>query len=432
MKRFFYRPFLSTVILVLVLIGCNYESEPIQLEPVVIDLLEILEIEVITTFEFHSSVFTEQGHLVEDEYWTDSDLEELIAELEIELPPLEEPETSFDITLARYEFADGYEGDRIPVLAVPDRPNSSKINHAGTYIFEIKQLVPIEFTDRMQVDNEVKMVQVIVTENEAFEILVATVEKENVLVFEKSLTYDVSELLQNALTQRWEKRVADAYAQGYEYVLNEENEYIRVVSRSARSGFAENYATMISNQDALSYTVLVNRNWQLRSDFSPGDMRQVNVSSFHGNHLLRESAATAAEDLFAAASENGHILVVTSGYRSYWTQASTHNHWINVMGETEARRVSARPGHSEHQLGLALDITTHALGGLSENFSTTPEGTWIRENAHHFGFIVRYPQGREDDTGYIYEPWHIRFVGVEAATEIFNDGLILEEYLGRW
>lgn len=198
------------------------------------------------------------------------------------------------------------------------------------------------------------------------------------------------------------------------------------------SGFAELCSTTIANNDALSYLALVNRNWRLNSDFSPHDLRNVNVTSFNGNHRLRESAAIAAENLFASASEAGYVLVATSGYRSYWTQHSTHNHWIAVMGETEARRVSARPGHSEHQLGLALDITTHALGGLSNAFSVTAEGTWVRYNAHHFGFIIRYPYGRETCTGYIYEPWHLRFVGIDAATIIFNGGLILEEYLGRW
>ena len=215
----------------------------------------------------------------------------------------------------------------------------------------------------------------------------------------------------------------------------ENNEQKQVSERQTppqSNSFPELYAVTISHIDALSYTALVNRNWRLDSDFSPTDLRVINVASFHGNHSLRASAANAAESMFLAASEDGHILVATSGYRSYWTQQSTHNHWINVMGETEARRVSARPGHSEHQLGLALDITTHALGGLSEYFSFTNEGTWVRYNAHRFGFIVRYPYGREACTGYIYEPWHIRFVGIEAATTIFNDNLILEEFLGRW
>jgi D-alanyl-D-alanine carboxypeptidase len=195
---------------------------------------------------------------------------------------------------------------------------------------------------------------------------------------------------------------------------------------------SEDSPVILSNRESLSYLVLVNRYFKLANDFTPSDLVTINVQSLNGPHLLRVTVARAAEDLFNAAYvEEGHVLLATSGYRSFITQESTHNHWVNVLGLEEARRVSARPGHSEHQLGLALDLSTHALGGgLSENFSLTPEGTWVKNNAHRFGFIVRYPQNREADTGFTYEPWHIRYVGVEAATEIFNSGQILEEYLG--
>jgi len=190
--------------------------------------------------------------------------------------------------------------------------------------------------------------------------------------------------------------------------------------------------TTLTTTDALSYLALVNRDFRLARDFSPNDLRTINVQSIHGTHRMRQTAARQVEDLFQAAANAGHTLIATSGYRSFATQEATHNHWINVMGWEEAIRVSAPPGHSEHQLGLALDISTHGLGGaLSQAFSNTAEGRWVANNAHRFGFIIRYPQNREPDTGYIYEPWHIRFVGVTAATEIFNRGLILEEFLGR-
>lgn len=198
------------------------------------------------------------------------------------------------------------------------------------------------------------------------------------------------------------------------------------------SDIPEDDAITISNDEALSYQALVNRHFRLSSDFSPRDLTTVNVSSIGGTHMLRSAAASAAEELFQTAySEGGYVLVATSGYRSYSEQLATHNHWISMMGETEARRISAKAGHSEHQLGLALDITTHSLGDLSEAFSTTEEGQWVSHNAHRFGFIIRYPQHREADTGYLYEPWHIRYVGVEAATAIYNNNQILEEYLGH-
>lgn len=193
---------------------------------------------------------------------------------------------------------------------------------------------------------------------------------------------------------------------------------------------SEDFPFILSNSESLSYLVLVNRYFRLANDFTPNDLSIVNVPSLNGEHLLRIAAARATEELFIEANEAGYILLATSGYRSFATQESIHNHWINVLGLEEARRVSARPGHSEHQLGLALDVSTHTLGGyLSEDFSSTSEGTWVRNNAHRFGFIIRYPQNREADTGITYEPWHIRYVGIEAATEIFNNGMILEEFL---
>lgn len=196
-------------------------------------------------------------------------------------------------------------------------------------------------------------------------------------------------------------------------------------------GFFEPDDVMIlNNAQSLSYLALVNNCYGLSREFIPDDLSVVNVASVGGEHLLRVTAARAAEELFAHANEAGHILLATSGYRSFATQEVTHNYWVNQLGEEQARRVSARPGHSEHQLGLALDVSTPHLGGdLTEDFALTPEGMWVDRNAHLFGFIISYPSGREKDTGFSYEPWHIRYVGVETATEIYNNNLILEEYL---
>ena len=202
------------------------------------------------------------------------------------------------------------------------------------------------------------------------------------------------------------------------------------VDDTTTANVSADFPFILSHNESLSYLVLVNREFRLADDFTPHDLSVVNVQSLNGEHLLRVAAARAAEELFTEAHEAGHFLLATSGYRSFTTQVSTHHYWINVLGLEEAKRVSARPGHSEHQLGLALDLSTHILGGyLSEDFSLTPEGIWVRNNAHRFGFIIRYPRNREADTGFTYEPWHIRYVGIDAATEIFNSGMILEEFL---
>jgi len=193
-------------------------------------------------------------------------------------------------------------------------------------------------------------------------------------------------------------------------------------------------AATISDDEAMSYLVIVNNCYRLSSAFSPDDLSVVNVESMHApngsHHYLRETAARAAEELFQAAAADNIYLIATSGYRSYDSQTFFHNNAIQDFGIEEARARSAVPGHSEHQLGLALDLSTHELGGaLVQTFIETPEGIWVNQNAHRFGFILSYPNGREEDTGIMYEPWHIRYVGVAEATEIFDNDMILEEFL---
>jgi len=192
-------------------------------------------------------------------------------------------------------------------------------------------------------------------------------------------------------------------------------------------------AIILTDEEALSYLALVNRCYRVSREFEPNDLSVVDVESVNmnwGPHLMRESAARALEDMFQAAAEEGLVLLARNGYRTHERQEMFHQNAIDRWGPEEGRRVSAVPGHSEHQLGLAMDITAHSVDArLIEAFSVTPEGFWVSQNAHRFGFIISYPYGREQDTGFIYEPWHIRFVGVLAATEMFHTGQILEEFL---
>jgi len=206
-------------------------------------------------------------------------------------------------------------------------------------------------------------------------------------------------------------------------------------AHAAESGVPENSASEISNAEAMSYLALVNRHFRVSSNFSPNDLSVVNALNIYGSLnqqiQMRTTAARALEAMLDAAyEEGGHVLIIISGYRSYEMQTATHNYHIANRGEEEARRISARPGHSEHQLGLAMDLSTFALGGqLSTEFSSTPEGMWIRDNAHRFGFIIRYPADREADTGFTYEPWHLRYIGIEAAIQMHGSDQILEEFI---
>jgi D-alanyl-D-alanine carboxypeptidase len=133
--------------------------------------------------------------------------------------------------------------------------------------------------------------------------------------------------------------------------------------------------------------------------------------------------------LFNAAREDDVMLVARSGYRSYATQTALYNSYVNSYGQEYADKYSARPGTSEHQTGLAMDITAESINfQLDDSFGKTKEGLWLADNAHRYGFVIRYPEGMEGITGYFYEPWHVRYLGVRLATNIYKSGLTLEEY----
>lgn len=182
-----------------------------------------------------------------------------------------------------------------------------------------------------------------------------------------------------------------------------------------------------------SVKVLVNKQYALPEDYAPEDLVTVEVPTVLENpeiRQLREVASDALTDMFAAAEEDGLYLHARSGYRSYQTQVQLFNSYVENHGEEAANRYSARPGESEHQTGLAMDVTSESANyQLSEEFGSTPEGIWVAENAHEFGFIIRYPEGTEDITGYQYEPWHLRYFGEELAMDIYETGLTYEEYL---
>lgn len=185
--------------------------------------------------------------------------------------------------------------------------------------------------------------------------------------------------------------------------------------------------------DPDSIKVLVNKQYALPEDYAPDDLVTVEVPTVLENpeiRQLREVASEALTDMFAAAEEDGIILYARSGYRSYQTQVELFNNYVSNHGEEAANRYSARPGESEHQTGLAMDVTSESVNyQLTEAFGETPEGQWVEENAHDFGYIIRYLEGEEEVTGYQYEPWHLRYLGKELAADVAESGLTYEEYL---
>jgi zinc D-Ala-D-Ala carboxypeptidase len=174
----------------------------------------------------------------------------------------------------------------------------------------------------------------------------------------------------------------------------------------------------------------VDKQHRLPADCAPGDLVALpEAYSAAVPQYMRAEAADAAVRLFEAAIADGVYIYAISSYRSYQDQVYTFEYHVGNLGEEEAARVSARPGHSEHQLGTTTDVVSASSGYTLDGFVGTPEADWVAENAWRFGFVVSYPAGMEAVTGYVYEPWHIRYVGEAVAADVQASGLTLGQYL---
>ena len=187
--------------------------------------------------------------------------------------------------------------------------------------------------------------------------------------------------------------------------------------------------------DPSSPWLIVNKHRPLvPAAYAPADLVRPAVATTVSGEaaLLNSTTAAAAEAMFAAAAADGVSMVLASGYRSYSTQVATYNGYVAARGQADADTASARPGYSEHQTGWAFDIADgNGVCGFQPCFADQPAAVWAKANGHRFGFVVRYPWMFHPITGYYYEPWHLRYIGVEAATDMANRGIFtLEEYFG--
>ncbi len=215
------------------------------------------------------------------------------------------------------------------------------------------------------------------------------------------------------------------------------NEEIKVVPESNESEvnkYSDNeYANIkLDEKNVESMQVLVNKQNPMDKDYIPKDLVIPNVNlvakKSDERNLMRREAAKAIEEMFKDAEKDGYILHISSAYRSYKTQSEIYNSGLCKNGQ-ESTKYIAVPGESEHQTGLAADITSRKMKfKLDENFEDTKEGTWLLNNSYRYGFILRYPKGKEAITGYAYEPWHYRYVGKEISQIIHRKGLTLEEF----
>ncbi|MFT4186537.1 MAG: M15 family metallopeptidase [Micrococcaceae bacterium] len=193
----------------------------------------------------------------------------------------------------------------------------------------------------------------------------------------------------------------------------------------------------VASHNPTSTSVLINK----KNPFKPlswaptaSDLRNpdvyLNGDSTAENMMLRNVSATALEKMAVVARKAGIELKVISGYRSYQTQVDVYNQWVQTYGQQDADNRSARPGYSEHQTGLAVDIGDgNSQDDLSQDFGVTSAGQWVAKNCNNYGFILRFPENKQHITGYIYEPWHLRYVGVKIAKDMKAKKIItLEEY----
>lgn len=180
-------------------------------------------------------------------------------------------------------------------------------------------------------------------------------------------------------------------------------------------------------KDGVTYIdgiLIVNKTYSIPQNYKPD-----NANGDNCNECLDQHTNRAFEWMQSDIKANGLNLnlYISSGYRSYSYQQTIYNNYVNNDGQDTADTYSARPGHSEHQTGVAFD-----LNSIDDSFADTAEGKWVAENCYKYGLIIRYPKGKEHITGYKYEPWHLRFVGVELAKKLYNNGdwITLEEYFG--
>jgi D-alanyl-D-alanine carboxypeptidase len=175
-----------------------------------------------------------------------------------------------------------------------------------------------------------------------------------------------------------------------------------------------------------SIWVVVNKSRPMNpTTYAPPDLVSVG-----GGQMMRQEAATALQQLFAGATAAGYKLQPLSGYRSYTTQQSVYAREVATNGQAKADTQSAKPGYSEHQTGLAIDVGGGGCN-IEDCFGTTAEGKWVAAHAHEYGFMIRYVPGKEDITGYRPEPWHLRYVSTDLAAELKRTNTqTLEEFFG--
>ncbi len=216
----------------------------------------------------------------------------------------------------------------------------------------------------------------------------------------------------------------DDYIAYYESHLNTKpDKVVTKVNIHATKDWYEETKETDTSKDTL---IINNKYYKLSKDYVPEDLIDVSNWYSYGKQQLSKRAYEPFLEMFNKAKEEDITLIINSGYRSYDYQEELYNSYIKRNGQKETDNYAARAGHSEHQTGLAMDLTTY--GYNADNFHESKAYSWLQDHAHEYGFIMRYPKDKEDITGYKYESWHYRYVGVEVATFIHTYDITYDEY----
>ena len=203
-------------------------------------------------------------------------------------------------------------------------------------------------------------------------------------------------------------------------------DYSRVVSLVNVGANNEPYTHTKKTDMDKGYAILVNKYNSLPDKYAPKDIVEMSNWYAYPDNSIRKDVYDAFKEMSAAAKEDGYTLIVNSSYRSYEEQKEIYDDYERNHGKEYADTYAARPDFSEHQTGLSLDV--FSPGANMSNFADTETFKWLSENAYKYGFILRYPEGKEDITGYNYEAWHYRYLGKELAKKVFESGLTYDEY----
>ena len=208
------------------------------------------------------------------------------------------------------------------------------------------------------------------------------------------------------------------------YLSNKKSSVDKTIAYVNAGLYRKYYQDMIPTDMEKDTLMLVNKYNYLSSSYDPNDLETIDANYSKGvNNKLRHVAKVAFEKMAASAKLENIIIFNLSAYRSYQSQVTIYNRSVANYGIAESDKTSARPGNSEHQTGLTLDVNS-----VDDSFKYTSAYKWLSNNAYKYGFILRYPENKEDITGYTYEPWHYRYVGEDVANKIKEEGITFDEY----